>query len=175
MLIDHNGDTIADVWTIDQGDESVTGMRLLVSFPAEAERAEEILAGNAELGLAMRAEDALEAPLPDLQRVSLITLEFPKFADGRAYSVARLLRIRHGYEGELRATGDVLPDQVGLMLRCGFDSFELSRARNPEIIQTALSELRHVYQSSADERRPIWELRRESREMATTDSVRRAS
>ena len=49
---------------------------------------------------------------------------FAKFADGRAFSYARLLRDRHGFKGELRATGDVLIDEIPLMLRCGFDAFE---------------------------------------------------
>ena len=56
----------------------------------------------------------------------LIALEFPKFADGRAFSFAQLLRRRHGFTGELRAIGEVLLDELALMLRCGFDSFEIT-------------------------------------------------
>ena len=51
--------------------------------------------------------------------------KFAKFADGRAFSYAELLRERHGFKGELRATGDVLIDEIALMLRCGFTSFEV--------------------------------------------------
>ncbi len=55
----------------------------------------------------------------------LVALDFPKFADGRAFSLAQLLRQRFGFKGELRAIGDVLLDGLALMLRCGFDSFEI--------------------------------------------------
>ena len=60
----------------------------------------------------------------DLDNVARIDLHFPKFTDGRAYSQAFLLRRRLGFQGELRATGGVLQDQIPFMLRCGFDSFE---------------------------------------------------
>ncbi len=59
-----------------------------------------------------------------LDGVNLIVLNFPKFTDGRAYSQARLLRERLGYQGELRASGAVFLDQLPFLLRCGFDSFE---------------------------------------------------
>jgi len=52
----------------------------------------------------------------------VIAIAFPKFTDGRGYSIARLLRERLGYAGELRATGDVLADQIPLLWRCGFDA-----------------------------------------------------
>ena len=58
---------------------------------------------------------------PDLQHLALIAISFPKFTDGRAYSQARLIRGRLGFTGQLRATGDVLFDQLQLMTRCGFD------------------------------------------------------
>ena len=57
----------------------------------------------------------------DLDGVTRIDLHFPKFTDGRAYSQARLLRQRRQFTGELRATGDVLIDQLVHMARCGFD------------------------------------------------------
>ncbi len=57
-----------------------------------------------------------------------MALKFDKFADGRAFSYAELLRERHGFNGELRATGDVLLDEIALMLRCGFTSFEVTDA-----------------------------------------------
>ncbi len=59
-----------------------------------------------------------------------IAIEFPKYTDGRGYSLARLLRQRYGYVGELRAVGDVLHDQLSLMERCGFDTFELKAGKD---------------------------------------------
>jgi phosphoadenosine phosphosulfate reductase len=57
-----------------------------------------------------------------------VALKFDKFADGRAFSYAELLRERHGFRGDLRATGDVLLDEIVLMQRCGFTSFEVTDA-----------------------------------------------
>src|SRR5438105_1109200 len=65
--------------------------------------------------------------VPYLDRLALVALVFPSFRDGRAYTQARLLRERHGYEGELRATGQVLRDQFVFMLRAGFDAFEVKK------------------------------------------------
>jgi uncharacterized protein (DUF934 family) len=69
-------------------------------------------------------KDALEH-LPEVGARPLVALRFDKFGDGRAFSYAILLRERHGFAGELRAVGDVLLDEVPLMLRCGFTSFEI--------------------------------------------------
>lgn len=67
----------------------------------------------------------IDAIVPDLSRLSLIALPFPKFADGRSFSKARMLRDTHSFQGEIRAVGDVLWDQLQLMRRCGFDAFEI--------------------------------------------------
>ena len=70
----------------------------------------------------------MQAHLAELANRPLVALTFAKFADGRSFSYARLLRDRHGFRGELRAIGDVLIDEIPLMLRCGFDSFEVTDA-----------------------------------------------
>jgi uncharacterized protein (DUF934 family) len=77
------------------------------------------------VGVSIAPGKDAEAQLVDAARRPLVALAFPKFGDGRAYSLARLLRERNGFTGELRATGDVLLDELSLMLRCGFDSFEI--------------------------------------------------
>ncbi|MBM3643207.1 MAG: DUF934 domain-containing protein [Alphaproteobacteria bacterium] len=95
-----------------------------------------------------------------LARLELIALHFPKFNDGRAYSQARLLRGRMGYRGELRATGDVLRDQLPFMLRCGFDSFEKADPPFGEAVRAAATLFSVVYQPAEDNRVPAAELRR---------------
>ncbi len=82
--------------------------------------------GAWEVGVALAAGDDVREIAADLPRLALITLDFPKFTDGRSYSAARLLRERYGFAGELRATGEVLLDQIPFMRRCGFDSFAIS-------------------------------------------------
>ena len=78
-----------------------------------------------KLGVKIDSDAEAEELQPYLGNLSLIVLEFPKFTDGRAYSQARVIREHLGYEGELRASGDIYPDQAVLMLRCGFDTFDV--------------------------------------------------
>ncbi|HEY1454110.1 MAG TPA: DUF934 domain-containing protein [Roseiarcus sp.] len=80
----------------------------------------------APVGVALEAGADAQAHLADLAERPLVALAFAKFADGRAFSYARLLRDRHAFRGELRAIGDVLIDEIPLMLRCGFDSFDVT-------------------------------------------------
>lgn len=77
------------------------------------------------LGLRFEPGFDVEAAALDLTGVELIAIAFPKFTDGRGYSMGWLLRRRLGYKGEMRAVGDVLFDQMQLMTRCGFDAFEI--------------------------------------------------
>jgi uncharacterized protein (DUF934 family) len=81
-------------------------------------------------GVWLAPDDPVDALLPWLAELPLIAIHFPVFTDGRGYSLARLLRGRHGYGGELRAVGDVLRDQIYFLHRCGFNAFGL-RADQP--------------------------------------------
>ena len=96
--------------------------------------------------------------LPHLDRLSLIEVSFPVFGDGRGYSSAQILR-EAGYTGELRASGDVLVDQIAYMRRCGFDAFAPDAPINAEDMKAALARYEHVYQATSDQRTPIWSLR----------------
>ena len=115
---------------------------------------------NGPLGLRLRSDQAPDEIAEDLDRFSLIALEFPKFTDGRPYSSARLLRERHGYTGELRAVGQVLRDQAIFMVRCGFDAFEVADGTPIEGWLSALAGISAWYQASSDDRTPIPALRR---------------
>jgi uncharacterized protein (DUF934 family) len=87
------------------------------------------LAGrNAPLGLRLEPGETADDIADDLGRFALIALSFPKFADGRAFSTATLLRDKHGFTGELRAVGAVLSDQIPYMRRVGFDTLEVAHA-----------------------------------------------
>lgn len=102
-------------------------------------------------------DDAREL-IPHLERLALVEVNFPSFGDGRGYSSARLLR-EAGYEGELRAVGDVLVDQVAYMRRCGFDAFDPDAPIEESDLEAALSRWPGVYQSAADPTTPIWNKR----------------
>lgn len=84
-----------------------------------------------------------------LDGVARIDLNFPKFTDGRAYSQAFLLRRRLGFKGELRATGDVLVDQLQLMQRSGFDTAVLRADQNLDSAQRQLGFFSDFYQGDA--------------------------
>jgi uncharacterized protein (DUF934 family) len=78
------------------------------------------------LGVLLQPGDQLETITDLLGDLSLVALAFPAFTDGRSFSKAELLRSRHGFEGAVRAVGQVLVDQLPHMLRVGFDEFEVS-------------------------------------------------
>jgi uncharacterized protein (DUF934 family) len=102
-------------------------------------------------------EDA-RALLPHLDRISVIEIAFPKFRDGRGYSSARILR-EAGYKGEMRATGDVLVDQIVFMRRCGFDAFAPDVPLDEAVVAACLARYEHVYQAASDDAVPVWKLR----------------
>ena len=98
--------------------------------------------------------------LPFLDRLALIEVNFPSFADGRGYSAARILR-EAGYSGELRAVGEVLIDQLSHMRRCGFDAFAPDPPLDEEDARRAFATWDNVYQRTVDGRKTIPELRHE--------------
>jgi uncharacterized protein (DUF934 family) len=94
-----------------------------------------------------------------LAGVARVEVNFPAFTDGRGYSIARLLRERHGYQGELRAVGDVQRDQLYYLSRVGFDAFLLREGEDPEGAIAALRDFSDAYQSSAAEPQPLFRRR----------------
>lgn len=81
---------------------------------------------STEIGVELMVDAEVEEFAFCLADLKLILLPFASFADGRAFSQARLLRDRFGYEGDIRAIGEVVLDQLEFMRRCGFNQFELS-------------------------------------------------
>lgn len=103
--------------------------------------------------------DKLPSDIPELERLALIAIEFPRFTDGRGYSIARQLRDRHRFSGELRAVGWVLRDQLFYLERCGFDAFELKPGKPLESALEAFGEFSATYQAAADDPRPHYRRR----------------
>ena len=91
-----------------------------------------------EVGVTLSNEDDVLTLRPEVHRLDLITLHFPKWTDGRAYSQARLLRSRLRYTGALRATGDVRVDMLPLLRRTGFDEVQLAPGESPEVARRVL-------------------------------------
>ena len=99
---------------------------------------------------------ALAERLPGLK---VIAVNFPKFGDGRGYSIGRLLRERYGYQGELRAVGVVGRDHLRLLAQCGFDSFQLREGEDPQAALAGLDDFSEAYQASTAQPVPLFRRR----------------
>lgn len=84
---------------------------------------------DADAGVWLAGDEDPAALEADIDRVPVIAVDFPRFSDGRGYSIAALLRSRHRFSGELRAVGDVLRDQFNYLTRCGFDVLQPAEGR----------------------------------------------
>ena len=111
---------------------------------------------RAELGVWLASDERAEDLQNELAKFSVIAVDFPRFADGRGYSIAHHLRARLGYRGELRAIGDVLRDQLFYMQRVGFDAFAPRADKDIQEALKGLSDFSLTYQASADEALPLF-------------------
>lgn len=111
---------------------------------------------RADLGVWLASAERAEELQNDLAMFSVIAVDFPRFADGRGYSIAYHLRARFGYRGELRAIGDVLRDQLFYMQRVGFDAFAPRADKDIHEALKGLSDFSIIYQASADEKLPLF-------------------
>ncbi len=113
-----------------------------------------------ELAPLLTSDTELTAELGStLKGASAIAVDFPAFTDGRGYTIARLLRERYGYSGEIRAVGDVLVDQLDYMRRCGFSTMALRDDQHPEDAIRALNAFSVRYQTDVEERQALFEKR----------------
>ena len=151
MSLLKDGALVPDGWVAVGDDESLPDAHAPIVSLARWQRDRVALrARNGAIGVRLPNAAPVEAIAGDLDRLALVALEFPKFTDGRAFSQARLLRERYGFTGELRATGQVLRDQLPFMARCGFDAFEIAKGDPVEAWQQALAAVTVVYQPTGD-------------------------
>ena len=113
---------------------------------------EALLRRTGKLGVIWPNNRDLDDLVAYLDQLGSVALVFPSFRDGRAYSQARLLRERHGFAGELRATGQVLRDQFVFMLRAGFDTFEVKKESDAEAFAATAKRYSVFYQPTGDGR-----------------------
>lgn len=120
------------------------------------------LSARAQVGVWIAPGEQPELLAADLDRFAVIAVDFPKFTDGRGYSIAYNLRMRLGYKGELRAIGDVLRDQLFAMHRVGFNAYATRQDRSIHDAVKGLTVFSEVYQASVDVNVPLF--RRQHRE-----------
>jgi len=132
-----------------------------IAVPLEAwrQRRAELGARTEPVGVWLSPDDDPRALACDLARLAFIAVHFPRFTDGRGYSIASLLRQRHGYRGELRAFGDIGRDQLFYLARVGFDSYRLAAHHDPHAALGAFDDFSVRYQGAVDEPLPLFRRR----------------
>ena len=161
-MIIKNKAVIDDIWTVLRPDYNdnpkqvvVPEGRVIVPFDVwQAQR--ELLLTRPHRGVWFRSCDRPEELQQDIASFAVIAVDFPKFADGRGYTIAYLLRERLGYTGELRAIGDVLRDQMYYMQRVGFDAFAPRTDKDINQALKALGDFSVSYQASNDDKLPLF-------------------
>lgn len=160
MPLIKQGKIVSDPWTFVADDEDIpTATPVIVSLQ-RWKKEKELLADHiAPYGVWLSSADRPEDIADDVHRFDVVAIDFPTFKDGRPYSAARLLRDRYKYDGELRAVGNVLRDQLMFMMRCGFDAFDLEKPGDAAQWTDAIKEIAVFYQSAADGARSVPVLR----------------
>ena len=169
-----NRSIVSDDWTIVRAAEDGT-LPAVDALPAgkivvplalwqAAHEALSAARSKTELGVWLAPDSEPADIAGDFDKVALLAVDFPVFNDGRGYSIARLLRERYGYKGELRAIGDVLRDQLAFMFRCGFDAYALREDKDFDDALKAFDEFSFNYQGAVNSS-PLFR-RREAGELA---------
>ncbi len=160
---------VSDDWTVlrlDEGQQAADAVvpegKVIVPLTVwQAQR--EALSARAQVGVWIASDERPEALKGELDKFAVVAVDFPKFTDGRGYSIAYNLRMRLAYTGELRAIGDVLRDQLFQMQRTGFNAFATRQDRKIEDALKGLTDFSEVYQASVDEKAPLF--RRQERDV----------
>jgi uncharacterized protein (DUF934 family) len=137
---------IQDEWmTLTDEDVAPDGGKIIVSFTRLAKDWDTLAKFPGVLGVKVDNTERVESLAPYLSQIAIIVLAFPAFTDGRAYSVARGLRL-DGFRGELRAEGNLLPDQLQYMRQVGFESFLVNDRFALQSWQAAANHMSLAYQ-----------------------------
>jgi phosphoadenosine phosphosulfate reductase len=155
---------IEDRWTLARQAATLAdlpdGAPVIVPLALWAER-RAALRARGEVGVWLAPSDDPAALLADLAVLPVVAVDFPQFTDGRGYSIARLLRDRYGFRGELRAIGDVLRDQLFALSECGFDAFALREGRDPAEVLASFNDFGGVYATTSRTPQPRFRRRAE--------------
>jgi uncharacterized protein (DUF934 family) len=145
--------TVTDDAPLPEGTPIIVSAARFLAAPAE------ILNRDAAVGVLWPNNKNVADLAPYLDRLAVVALMFPTFKDGRAYTQARLLRERHGYHGELRATGQILRDQFVFLVRAGFDALDVAKPGDADAFAAALARYTVFYQPTGAHRTSAARLR----------------
>lgn len=159
-LIKQNQLVENDPWQLYQAEDTqgLPGHALLpISFWAET--GGELAESSLPFGAFVAENEGIDALIPHLENIDIIAIAFPKFADGRGFTYARQLRIQHGFKGEVRAYGDIMPDQFAYLERCGFDAFAMRTEQQASTALKIKGLISETYQSDILEPQPLYRRR----------------
>jgi uncharacterized protein (DUF934 family) len=148
MKIIKDKQIIEDSWLHIADDAEMVDGDITVSLSRWQKQAPELTSHKGAIGIRLAPTDIVEDIADDLQKISLIALEFPAFTDGRSFTQAKLLRSRYGFDGEIRAIGHYMPDQVFYLSRVGVNSFQLETPEETDVALSTMSDFTVNYQSS---------------------------
>jgi len=148
MQIIKDKQIIDDTWSYIADDAELKAGDISVSLIRWKQDKQQLLAHVGKLGVRIGPADSVDDIAPDLKDIQLIELDFPDFADGRLFSHAWLLRGRYDYQGEIRATGHYMPDQVFYLSRVGVNAFKPEKTEDMPIILSHLNDFTVKYQNS---------------------------
>ena len=141
-------------------DVTLPAGEVIFPLPVWRARKDEIVSCHKRIGLLLQPDERVEDIAGDLDYFVVIAVNFPKFVDGRGYSTGALLRQRYKYQGELRAVGDVLHDQLFFMKRVGFDSYALKADKDAvRAIEAGFTTFAEPYQGATDQPLPAFRRR----------------
>ena len=132
---------------------------IIVSTAQWLAQKESLLARQGRVGVWLANTEDPATIADELKHFALVAIYFPHFTDGRGASIARLLRERHGWSGELRAIGDVIRDVIFYLSRCGFDAFDLKAGADAQAALSAFGDFSEAYQTSFERPQPLFRRR----------------
>ena len=139
---------IENTWQYLADNEELKTGNVSVSFARWQSDKQQLLAHDGKVGVRISSADNVDELADDLEKLQLIELDFPDFADGRSFSQAWLLRGRYHYQGEIRAIGHYIPDQVFYLARVGVNAFSPKVSEELPDIMNKLNDFTVNYQSS---------------------------
>ncbi|MAZ87887.1 MAG: oxidoreductase [Cellvibrionaceae bacterium] len=155
---------VDDSWTVLESTDTPESVdteseQIIVPLNVWQSQKEQLQARKAEIGVWLDSHELADQLGDDAAGLALVAVNFPGFMDGRGFTAARLLRERYGFEGELRAIGGIIRDQLFFLQRCGFNSFAMNESIDLEAALASFGDFSETYQAACDEKLPLFRRR----------------
>lgn len=147
MQIIKDQQIIANTWQYVTDNDGLSEGNITVSLTRWLQNQTQLQQHTGQIGVRIEADADINLLSSNLAKIALIELNFPKFADGRGFSQARLLRDSLQYQGELRAVGSYMLDQVFYLTKVGVNAFALKTVKELETALSTMQDFSYSYQS----------------------------